>query len=239
LLIRNSVLQAVGVFDQANGLSEGFAEKLVSVADAIREVDLEPVITAATVLASVIGARLASSALASAAAFAAAQIEAIRYQAALASMAGVSNATAIRLTAMSAAARGASAAMALLGGPVGVALLAAGSLAYFGSKAVSASRDTDLLTRSVEGLTRAQRGVMITEIIGEIDKLEGRAATAARNLAETNARIEANMGRVPEWLMSRWRAGAQQIQADSDTISQRIDELRQRWQTLANLNIPA
>src|SRR5690606_35110214 len=90
LLMRNSILQAVGVYDQANGISETFAEKLVSVADAIRDVDLKPVIAAATVLASVIGARLVSSALASAAAFAAAQIEAIRYQAALASMAGVS-----------------------------------------------------------------------------------------------------------------------------------------------------
>ncbi|HLV84140.1 MAG TPA: tape measure protein [Devosia sp.] len=239
LLLRNSVLQAVGVFDQANGISEGFAENLVAVADAIREIDLDPIIDAAAVLAAVIGARLTAGLIASTAGFVSLQVQAIRTQVALQSVGGASAVTSVRLTAMAATARAASAALALVGGPVGLAVLAAGSLAYFGSKAVSASRDTDLLTRSVEGLTRAQRGVMITEIIGEIDKLEGRAATAARNLAETNARIEANMGRVPEWLMSRWRAGAQQIQADSDTISQKLDELRQRWQTLANLNIPA
>ena len=37
-LIRNSLLQLVGVYDQANGLSEGFAKALVSVADNLKTV---------------------------------------------------------------------------------------------------------------------------------------------------------------------------------------------------------
>lgn len=41
-IIRNSVLQAVGVYDQANGLSEEFAEKLVDIGDAIRDADWTP-----------------------------------------------------------------------------------------------------------------------------------------------------------------------------------------------------
>src|SRR5690554_5245845 len=239
LLMRNSILQAVGVFDQANGISEGVAENLVAVADAIREIDLGPIVKSMTALAAVIGVRMVASYIALAQSTLAATAASLKATTTFNAQTLVLTRTTVAGNAAALAMRGLSSAMALLGGPVGVALLAAGSLAYFGSKAVSASRDTDLLTRSVEGLTKAQRGVMITEIVGEIDKLERRAATAARNLAETNARIEANMGRVPEWLMSRWRAGAQQIQADSDTISQRIDELRRRWQTLANLNIPA
>lgn len=168
LLLRNSVLQAVGVFDQANGISEKFAERLVKIADAIREVDLEPVIAAATVLASVIGARLASSALASAAAFSAAQIEAIRYQAALASMAGVSRTTAVGLTAMSAAARTATAAMALVGGPAGAIMLAAGALVYFATR-----------TREAED---AQK--QYNEALGASDRFVETAKTGSNDMAE-------------------------------------------------------
>lgn len=60
LLIRNSVLQAVGVFDQANGLSESFAERLVDIADAIRDTDWGPYIRALTTGAKIAAAYVAA-----------------------------------------------------------------------------------------------------------------------------------------------------------------------------------
>src|SRR5690554_5157786 len=60
LLIRNSVLQAVGVFDQANGLSEDLAERLVKIADAIRDTDWSPYISALATGAKIYAAYLIS-----------------------------------------------------------------------------------------------------------------------------------------------------------------------------------
>lgn len=60
LLIRNSILQAVGVYDQANGISEEFAESLVKVADAIRDTDWSPYINALTTGAKIYAAYLVS-----------------------------------------------------------------------------------------------------------------------------------------------------------------------------------
>jgi len=60
LLLRNSVLQAVGVFDQANGLSEEFAENLVGIADAIRDTDWGPYIRALTTGAKIAAAYVAA-----------------------------------------------------------------------------------------------------------------------------------------------------------------------------------
>lgn len=56
LLLRNSVLQAVGVYDQANGISEKFAERLVKIADVIRDTDWGPYIRALTT-----GAKIAAA----------------------------------------------------------------------------------------------------------------------------------------------------------------------------------
>lgn len=56
LLLRNSVLQAVGVYDQANGISVKFAERLVKIADVIRDTDWGPYIRALTT-----GAKIAAA----------------------------------------------------------------------------------------------------------------------------------------------------------------------------------
>src|SRR5690606_17901501 len=60
LLMRNSILQAVGVYDQANGLSESFAERLVDIADAIRDTDWGPYIRALTTGAKIAAAYVAA-----------------------------------------------------------------------------------------------------------------------------------------------------------------------------------
>ncbi|MBJ2278082.1 phage tail tape measure protein [Pseudomonas sp. MF6767] len=107
---------------------------------------------AAGVLALVLSARLASAAAASAFSFAAAQVEAVRYQLTLARMAGVSTSAAAGLVSVGVAARAASAAMALLGGPVGAVLLAGGALAYFATRATDAERESAALEGRINAL---------------------------------------------------------------------------------------
>lgn len=107
---------------------------------------------AAGVLALVLSARLASAAAASAFSFAAAQVEAVRYQLTLARMAGVSTSAAAGLVSVGVAARAASAAMALLGGPVGAVLLAGSALAYFATRATDAERESEALEGRINAL---------------------------------------------------------------------------------------
>lgn len=136
-----------------NGLRsviEGLNEALGS--DAARE-GVQLLIVAAEGLAVVIGVRLASAVLTSAGSFVAAQISALRYQATLASMAGVSTTAAAGIIGLSTAARAASAAMALVGGPIGVATLAlvAGAVAW-----ANWGRETD---NSIKSINAAQRSL--------------------------------------------------------------------------------
>lgn len=107
---------------------------------------------AAGVLALVLSARLASAAAASAFSFAAAQVEAVRYQLTLARMAGVSTSAAAGLVSVGVAARAASAAMTLLGGPVGAVLLAGSALAYFATRATDAERESEALEGRINAL---------------------------------------------------------------------------------------
>ena len=86
---------------------------------------------AAAGLAIVVVGRLTPALAASGGALAFNAVQAVRVQIALARMAGASTAAAVGMGTLGAAARVASTAMAFLGGPVGVALIAAGSLYYF------------------------------------------------------------------------------------------------------------
>lgn len=61
ILLRNSVLQAVGVYDQANGLSESLAENLIGIADAIRDTDWSPYINGLKLAASLVAAYMVAT----------------------------------------------------------------------------------------------------------------------------------------------------------------------------------
>lgn len=58
IIMRNSILEAVGVYDKAGSLSERFAESIIKVADIIRETDWTPYINALVTAAKVYGAFL-------------------------------------------------------------------------------------------------------------------------------------------------------------------------------------
>jgi len=113
--------------------------------------DLLAKIAGATAL--IIGGRFAGSLATSTAAMFAATAQSIRYQATLASMAGVSRVAAASQVALASAARLSTAAMGFLGGPAGIALIAAGSLLFFATRAREATKSTDELSQSIDTLT--------------------------------------------------------------------------------------
>ena len=165
--------------------------------------------------AAVITGRLVTSLGASAVAFAAAQKEAIRYQMALAAMQGISTRAAAGITAVSLASRGASAALAALGGPVGIALLAASAIVYFGSSASEAKENTsglkqevDYLNASFEGLTKNQAAATLLDVQQQLNEAQLKAIDAgdAIHHYEELLRDFPNDGRVQEWNDSLVRA---------------------------------
>jgi hypothetical protein len=193
----------------------------------------------AVVLSAVIASRLVGSVTASAVAFAFAQREAVRYQLALAAMAGISSRAAIGITAVGVAARGAGAAMALLGGPVGVAFLAASALIYFATSAGGAKdesadlrKEVDFLNTSLDGLTKGQAGAALLDIQQQLNDAQFRALDAgdAVNKFERLLKSLPNDSRVREWTDSLIRA-----RGEFDSAGKVVDALRMKIEQLNNI----
>ena len=144
--------------EEAGGIEAAMDKVIDSIVDGF---DL--LVDAATLVAIVLGGRLAGAAAVNVAAFVKANMEALRYQATLARMAGVSKAAALSMTAMGTAARGASVAMAALGGPVGIALIAAGAIWQLSRSMSDAKTQTLEQTDSIKGLREQIKSLTETE----------------------------------------------------------------------------
>lgn len=182
---------------------------------------------AATALAVVLTTRLAASAAGTAIAFAAAQVEAVRYQLALARMAGVAPATAAGLVGIGVAARGASAAMALLGGPVGVVLLAASALAYFAlssddadESATSLTNKIDFLNKSFDGFTKNQAASALQDINQDLIDAQLRAIDAESAVSQYQQLLRDH----PDDARQRqWNESLITAQGELDTARQKVE----------------
>lgn len=154
--------------------------------------NLETVGEVGTVLASVLVGRLAASATTTSGAFLSAQISVIRYEAQLASLLGVSRTVAAAQTAMAATARGAAAAWALIGGPVGAATIAAAAIyslqeemKLVSGPANQVTSDINKLAASLEGLGEAQIEQTIASMAAKLISLQEAAAEADRKANES------------------------------------------------------
>lgn len=145
-VLKNNIMLMVGAQATASGATKGFATGINLLAN-----NLDVLATVGGAVALVLGARFTASIASTGVAFAASTIQAARYQLTLASMAGVSTTAATGLIAMGGAARGASAAMAFLGGPLGVILTVAGAA----TAAFYTFRDSsESLVKSIGGLNQ-------------------------------------------------------------------------------------
>lgn len=217
----SSLLTGEGSLDSAKSAVNSLNSAL---SDPGAKVAVDTLAKAAGVLAVVLSARLASAAVATAVSFAAASVEAIRYQLALARMAGVSTVAAAGLVGIGVAARAASAAMSLLGGPVGVVITAAAALAYFlttsdatKESAAALADKVDWLNKSFDGFTKNQAKAALVGITEEY-RLQGYAIDSAQTRVrqyQMNLKAFPNDDRVKEW-----NAGLTEQSAVLDTLKQ-------------------
>ena len=161
-----------GVTGVTNTLFANAAPAIVFVAE-----NLDVLVRAGLIVASVFAGRMITSTAATTLAFIAGRIEAIKYQMALASMAGIATTTAARLTALSTASR----LLTLAGGLPGLAIAAAGVAASFLLMPSSSDQATDSLdsqNKSVAELAEeykkleaTQQRVLLREAVSQSEKL--------------------------------------------------------------------
>lgn len=146
--------------------------------------------TVGTVAALAIGAKLTGAVATATGAFVAGQVQSVRNQAALASMAGVSRGAAASQIALGAATRGASAAMMLVGGPVGAAVLAAGSLYYFREELGLTSPEALTTAEAVDNVTDAMRGLNREQQVGFVEGLQRDFSAAESEVDRLASKLE-------------------------------------------------
>lgn len=193
---------------------------------------LNALAASAAVVATVLTVQLAKAAILSAASFATAEVAAARYQIALARTTAASRTASAALMGQSVAARSAAAAMALLGGPAGLALIAASALVYFGTRA-SETRDeaeglrqeVDYLNASFDGFTKNQAAAALQGIQEQFLTAQLRAIDAGDAVSryERLLRDYPSDSRVQEWNRALIAA-----RGEFDTAGQAVTELTNR-----------
>lgn len=197
---------------------------------------IEALAASAVALSVVLTTRVAASAAASAISFAVAQREAIRYQMALATMAGVSARAATGIAAAGLAARAASTGMALLGGPVGLALLAASALTFFALKSDDAkssaqelTQQIDWLNASFDGFTKNQAEAALVGINQALNDSQLKAIDAETAVSQYQRLIKDH----PDDKRQReWNASLVQARSELDGARQEVEKLQRQIQSL-------
>lgn len=188
-------------FNESNGVSVEFAKNIELIAEGVK------------VLGGLIIAKLVGSLISSAAAFVLAQAQAVRYMYLVARVATTTRAAAAQITLMNLAMNTGAKAMALLGGPAGIAMIAAGALFYFGSESSRAEKkivgmrtEVDNLSRSFDGMSKNQAKAAMITTMELIDQL----AEKHKKLTEKMITWQQNMGSMAGG-MGDWDAHAKSM----------------------------
>jgi TP901 family phage tail tape measure protein len=196
------------------------------------------IIEAVEVLAFVFGARLGASVAAVTVAFISGQVQAVRYQAALASMAGVSRTAAIAQTALAVSARAASAAMALLGGPLGVIALAASALIYFSKQSSEAEADLDRLKSAGAGAAEEFKKFGEAQKTQSLELLREELRLATNQVEMYQKRLESNRkAGVNSWYSEEAKKANLALAADLERSQQRAAELQKTFNELNKIKM--
>jgi hypothetical protein len=166
-----------------------------AVSDLSETVDVATDVAAA--LAIVVAGRLTSALAASGGALAFNAVQTLRLNIAFGRLVGSSAAATAGMLAMGAATKGASAAMALLGGPIGIVLTAAASLYYFRDALFGTGEGITELTEDTKGLvaelgeaTQAQREFINAQFQQSIQEQKTAIAEAEDSIVSIGKRIE-------------------------------------------------
>lgn len=153
----------------------------------------------------------------------------ILYQQALARMAGVSTTAAAGQMALAGATRAASGALALVGGPLGAAVVAAGAIYYFREElglvprpAITAAGAVDELAQRVDGAADSMLKFEVAAFTAELVSLQAAAQQAEENLArlERTASEPYSYGQGQQGDLT---AGADRQRAQLESINNQIN----------------
>jgi len=178
---KNSLQKALGTLDQEINATNSLAKAIQAAGMALEGLaeHSETFITIGQVVATLIGARIAGALviktratiadtvamIANAKSTSAATVSVNAYTGAITRTAGAS-------TAATVAAKGLKAALAFLGGPAGIAVLAAGAIYSFATSGDEASESSDNLKKRVDSLTKSFANLQKTQIETEISNIE-------------------------------------------------------------------
>ncbi|ULR87374.1 tape measure protein [Comamonas sp. B21-038] len=221
-VLKNNIMLMVGAQATASGATKGFANGISLLAN-----NLDVLATVGGAVALVLGARFTASIASTGVAFAASTIQAARYQLTLASMAGVSTTAATGLIAMGGAARGASAAMAFLGGPLGVILTVAGAA----TAAFYTFRDSsESLVKSIGGLNQP-----LDELKKKLDALPPEKQIVIKMAIQDEQQRSVKQAQKLTDDLIQSIAGAANIRMPADQFDLMIDALKEASKEGGNL----
>ncbi|GGW23619.1 tape measure protein [Vreelandella hamiltonii] len=199
--IGTSATRLVGELDQAMGASEGVAGILIGAAD-LMNAAIDPLVDnidniqfAATAVAVVLAGRYVGALGVATTAKLAATQQTVAYQLALARMSGISATAATGQLALAGATRAAAGALALVGGPLGAAVIAGSAIYYFreelGLVDVVAQNTTDALeenTAAIRSGTAAALDASYDNLINALEAVSLQAQDAMAQMTELQAR---------------------------------------------------
>lgn len=226
---RNLATEWVGSSDAIRGASQAAGAVLVTLAE-----NLDTVATVAGAVGVVLGARFAGQLVASTAALTAQAVAATRATVTYDALGVAIARTTTVQAAASAASRTLAASMALLGGPVGVAILAASALIYFGNSAEKAgqqARDSKLadevqkLTDKYEGLGRLAQRDLVAGLTEQQIKLNEQLIIANNALEEAQKKSK-DAPRTSGQSFTGTNVGASVADAELSSATARVRELQ-------------
>jgi TP901 family phage tail tape measure protein len=178
LLVTSGLIKKITI-EQTGGMFKATTETLTSLNESIREGGLNRLVDVISLAAIAITARFIPSLFAAETGIISNTLATIRYNFALAQMAGVSRTAAVAQIALSGAMATGNAALALMGGPAGVVLLAAGALAYFAMRTTDAEarlealgNTTDDVVSKINKLGEAQKELAVFDLGTGLSKAE-------------------------------------------------------------------
>lgn len=241
---RNLATEWVGSSDSIRSASQAAGAVLVTLAE-----NLDTVATVAGAVGVVLGARFAGQLVASTAALTAQAVAATRATVTYDALGVAIARTTTAQAAASVASRTLAASMALLGGPVGVAILAASALVYFGNSAEKAgqqARDSKLadevqkLTDKYEGLNRLAQRDLVAGLTKQQIELNDQLAVANKALDEAIKKRE-QVKDAPGQSFVPGTAGLQsviQAQAQVDKLQTALTETQAKLDGILNTRAP-
>lgn len=190
--------------------------------------NMDTIATAAGVLGGVLATRLTASLITTSAQMAIGAVQNAAYQASLARTAGQAQATSVALAGL----RGA---MALLGGPAGVAIAAAGALGAWAISTRQGRVDTgdlreevDRLTMSMGQLQARQLDQTIGRVNDQIEQQNDRLKDLNRDLQERREEVERRHGPDVEVDYSAFREEIAKTEAEIASLNEMVQELEER-----------